>query len=67
MGRACSQHGRLGFWCANQNEIDDLDVGGTIKTALREIGWGGTDWIYLAQDMDQWLALVNTVTNLRFP
>jgi hypothetical protein len=28
---------------------------------LREIGWGGMDWIVLAQDMDQWGALVNTV------
>jgi hypothetical protein len=26
---------------------------------------GGEDWIYLAQDRDQWLALVNTVMNLR--
>jgi hypothetical protein len=33
----------------------------------REIGWGGMDWIYLAQDMDQWRAYVNTVANLRVP
>jgi hypothetical protein len=32
---------------------------------LREIGWGGMDWIYLAQDRDQWRAVVNTVMNLR--
>jgi hypothetical protein len=31
----------------------------------REIGWGGMDWIDLAQDRDQWRALVNTVMNLR--
>jgi hypothetical protein len=24
----------------------------------REIGWGGMDWIDLAQDRDQWRALV---------
>jgi hypothetical protein len=24
-----------------------------------------SDWIHLAQDMDQWRALVNTVMNLR--
>jgi hypothetical protein len=32
---------------------------------LREIGWGGVDWIDRAQDRDQWRAVVNTVTNLR--
>jgi hypothetical protein len=32
---------------------------------LREIGWGSIDWIQLAQDRDQWRALVNTVMNLR--
>jgi hypothetical protein len=29
--------------------------------------WRGMDWIYLAQDRDQWRALVNTVMNLRLP
>jgi hypothetical protein len=38
-----------------------------IKMDLREIGWGGMDWIDLAQDRDQWRALVNTVMNLRVP
>jgi hypothetical protein len=38
-----------------------------IKMDLREIGWGGMDWIDLAQDRDQWRALVNTVMNLQFP
>jgi hypothetical protein len=36
-----------------------------IKMVLREIGWDGMDWIDLAQDRDQWRALVNTVMNLR--
>jgi hypothetical protein len=31
---------------------------------LREIGWGVLDWIDLAQDRDQWRALVNTILNL---
>jgi hypothetical protein len=34
---------------------------------LREIGWGDMDWIDLAQDWDQWRALVYTVMNLRLP
>jgi hypothetical protein len=32
-----------------------------MKMDLREIGWDGVDWIELAQDRDQWRALVNTV------
>jgi hypothetical protein len=38
-----------------------------IKMDLREIGWNGMDLIDLAQDSDQWRALVNTVMNLRVP
>jgi hypothetical protein len=34
---------------------------------LREIAGGGMDWIDLAQDRNQWRALVNTVINLRVP
>jgi hypothetical protein len=34
---------------------------------LGQIGWGDVDWIYLAQDGEQWRALVNTVMNLRVP
>jgi hypothetical protein len=38
-----------------------------IKMDLREIRWNGTDWIDLAEDRDQWMALVTTVMNLRVP
>jgi hypothetical protein len=41
-----------------------LDI---IKMDLGEIGWDGVDWMELAQDRDQWRALVNTVMNLRVP
>jgi hypothetical protein len=37
---------------------------GTIKTDFIEIGWLDMDWIDLAQDMDQWRALMNTVIDL---
>jgi hypothetical protein len=36
-----------------------------IKMDLEEIGWGGVEWIHLAQDRDLWQALVNAVMNLR--
>jgi hypothetical protein len=35
-----------------------------INMDLGEIGWDGMDWIHLAQDRDQWRALVNTVNEL---
>jgi hypothetical protein len=38
-----------------------------IKMDLREIRWDGMDWIDLAQDKDQWRALVKAVVNLRVP
>jgi hypothetical protein len=38
-----------------------------MKIDLREKGWDCMDWIDLAQDVDQWRALVNTVMNLRVP
>jgi hypothetical protein len=52
MGRACSTNGR---WEDN------------IKMDFRVLGWGGMDWIELAQDRDQWKAFVNMEINLRVP
>jgi hypothetical protein len=42
-------------------------VGDNIKIDLREIEWDGIDLIDLAQDRDQWRALVNTVIHFRVP
>jgi hypothetical protein len=38
-----------------------------IKIYLGEVGWGGVDWIGLAQDRDWWRAVVNAAMNLRVP
>jgi len=38
-----------------------------IKVDLHEIVFGGMDWIYLAQDVDRWMVLVNTVMKRRCP
>jgi hypothetical protein len=38
-----------------------------ILVDLTEIGWDGVNWVDLAQDRDQWKALVNTVMNLQIP
>jgi len=38
-----------------------------IRMDLTEIGWEVVDWIHLAQDRDECLAVVKTVMNLRVP
>jgi hypothetical protein len=60
----------IGYWWEIQKERDhweDQDQLDDIKMDLRQIGWDGGDWIDLAQDRDQWRALVNAVMNLRVP
>jgi hypothetical protein len=34
---------------------------------LGDIGWGGVDWIGLAQNRAKWRARANAVMNLRVP
>jgi hypothetical protein len=38
-----------------------------IKMDFREIEYGGMDWNDLAQDRDQWRALVNTIVKVQVP
>jgi hypothetical protein len=35
------------------------------KIHLRETEWDGTDWVDMAENREQWRALVNKVMNLR--
>jgi hypothetical protein len=74
MGRACSTTGEKKNACRVLvgNPEGKRPLGrpkrrwvDNIKMDLKEILWGGMDWIDLAQDRDQWWALVNAVVNLR--
>jgi hypothetical protein len=48
--------------------LEDPGVDGRIILKWIFKKWdGGMDWIYMAQDRDRWLALVNAVMNLRVP
>jgi hypothetical protein len=38
-----------------------------IKIDVQEVGWGGMDWIDMAQDRDRWRALVSAVMKLWVP
>jgi hypothetical protein len=76
MGRACSTNGekRNAYRILVGNLEGKRPLGrprrrgvDNMKMDLREIGWDCMDWIDLAQDRDQWTALVNAVMNLRVP
>jgi alpha-glucosidase (family GH31 glycosyl hydrolase) len=47
-----------------RNHLEDQGVDG-IRIDLTEIGLGGVQWTQMPQDREWWLALVNTVMNLR--
>jgi hypothetical protein len=38
-----------------------------IKMDIQEVGWGGMDWIELAQNKNSWRDLVNAIMNVRVP
>jgi hypothetical protein len=38
-----------------------------IRMDFGEVGWDDVDWIGLANDINRWRALVNSILNLRVP
>jgi hypothetical protein len=65
MGRACSPYGEKMNSCRRlvrkpEGKRPRSRYVGDIKMDLRDVGWGGMDWINLARGRDQWRALVNT-------
>jgi len=59
-----------GFWCGNLKEREHLENLGVdwriiLKWIFEVGGWGGRDWIELAQDRGRWRALLNAVMDLR--
>jgi hypothetical protein len=40
---------------------------GSTTMDLLEVEWGGIDWISLAQDRDNWRAVLNEVMKFRVP
>jgi hypothetical protein len=76
MGRAYSMHGekRKSYKILMVKSEENKILGrlkhrteNDIKMDLRDIGWGGKDWIDLDQDRDRRRALVNKVMQLRVP
>jgi hypothetical protein len=74
VGRACGTHGRgekaaqvLGGKSERKRPLGRARRRweNEIRIDLRESGWGGVEWIHLAQDRDRWRAVVNAVMNLR--
>lgn len=69
MGETCSTHGEIKV----SHKICLVELRRQVGRPRRrwednikmEIGLGCVDWINVAQDMDRWRALVNTVMTLR--
>jgi hypothetical protein len=49
----------------NENKVSKSRWKDKFETHIKETVWESTDWINLAQDRDQWRALVNTAMNIR--
>jgi len=77
MGRACSAYGgeARGVYRVLVGKPEEKRPLGrprrrwedNIKMDLKNVGFGGVDWIGLAQDRDRWQAVVTSVMNLPVP
>jgi hypothetical protein len=48
--------------------LEDVVIdGGNIKMHLREMGWGGMDWITVSQDRDRWWSVTKAILNPQVP
>ena len=61
-----------GLWWGNLKEKRQLGRPrrrweDNIKMDPQKVGFGGMDWIDLAQDKERWRTLVNAVMNLQVP
>jgi hypothetical protein len=68
----CDSRSAFWVWVGIPEETGPLGIlmsgrEGNIKVDLKETGWEGVDWIYLAHDRDKCRTVVDTVMNLRFP
>jgi len=60
------------FWSENLNgrgHLQGLGIDGDIilEWIFRELEWEAVERMHLAEDRDQWRALVNTIMNRRIP
>jgi hypothetical protein len=68
MGRACNTNGeKRNAYSILMEKPEGKRPLGRPRRRWEEIGWGGMDWIDLAEDRDQRKALVSTVMNLQVP
>jgi len=62
------QVGDGGGGLRERDPLEDVVIdGGNIKMHLREMGWGGMDWITVSQDRDRWWSVTKAILNPQVP
>jgi hypothetical protein len=72
MWPVCGRESCTVFWWRNLREGDHLGDPGIdgrviLRWIIQELGYGGKDWMNVAQGRDRWWALMNVVMNLQVP